>query len=89
MPTTSARNALSKKSCATHRPNGQYLVESTTRNAAKGRNSLVSLLSSFLHRMRGQIALRDAGAVTDRDLLERFRHSRDGDAFAAQVFPSQ
>jgi RNA polymerase sigma factor (sigma-70 family) len=35
--------------------------------------------------MRRQIALRDAGGATDRDLLQRFAHGRDGDAFAALV----
>jgi RNA polymerase sigma factor (sigma-70 family) len=46
---------------------------------------LSELLSSFLRHFRRQGALRDAGEVTDRDLLQRFAHSRDGDAFAALV----
>jgi RNA polymerase sigma factor (sigma-70 family) len=42
-------------------------------------------LSSFLRHVRRQIALDDGGAVTDRELLQRFAHSRDGDAFTALV----
>ncbi|HKB41727.1 MAG TPA: sigma-70 family RNA polymerase sigma factor [Gemmataceae bacterium] len=41
--------------------------------------------SSFLRHFRRQVVLRDAGEVTDRDLLQRFARERDGDAFAALV----
>jgi len=40
---------------------------------------------SFLRHFRRQVVLRDAGEVTDRDLLQRFARERDGDAFAALV----
>jgi RNA polymerase sigma factor (sigma-70 family) len=46
---------------------------------------LSDLLSGFLRHFQRQVALRDAGEVTDRDLLRRFAQSRDGDAFAALV----
>jgi RNA polymerase sigma factor (sigma-70 family) len=46
---------------------------------------LSELLSSFLRHFQRQVALRDAGEVTDRELLQRFAHSRDGDAFTALV----
>jgi RNA polymerase sigma factor (sigma-70 family) len=40
---------------------------------------------SLLRYVRSQAALRDAGEVTDRELLQRFACGRDGDAFAALV----
>jgi RNA polymerase sigma factor (sigma-70 family) len=46
---------------------------------------LSELLSGFLRHFRRQVALRDTGEVTDRDLLQRFAHGRDGDAFTALV----
>ena len=42
-------------------------------------------LSSFLRHFRRQCFLRDAGELTDRDLLQRFGRGLDGDAFAALV----
>src|SRR5262249_60333896 len=42
-------------------------------------------LSSFLGHFRRQVFLRDAGELTDRDLLQRFGRGLDGDAFAALV----
>ena len=42
-------------------------------------------LSSFLRHFRRQVFLRDAGELTDRDLLQRFGRGPDGDAFAALV----
>jgi len=46
---------------------------------------LIGPFSSFLRHFRRQVVLRDAGEVTDRDLLQRFARERDGDAFAALV----
>jgi RNA polymerase sigma factor (sigma-70 family) len=45
---------------------------------------LSELLSRFLRRFRGQV-VPGAGEPTDRDLLQRFAQSRDGDAFTVLV----
>src|SRR5262249_33761960 len=60
---------------------------STRRRAqgtTKGRHRLSELLSRFLRRFRGQV-VPGGGEPTDRDLLQRFAHSRDGDAFTVLV----
>jgi RNA polymerase sigma factor (sigma-70 family) len=46
---------------------------------------LSKLLSSFLCHFRRQVVLREAGEATDRELLQRFAHGRDEDAFTALV----
>jgi RNA polymerase sigma factor (sigma-70 family) len=59
-------------------------VESS-KSVTKGRHRLSERLTNFLRVFRRQVALEGAGEVTDADLLERFAHRRDEDAFTTLV----